>query len=173
MSIIVGDFTYGSGNIDIHRGDAGEKLIIGKFCSIAQGIKVYLGQNHRTDWFSTYPFGHLNKGIFDKVDSNNGHPCSNGDVVIGNDVWLGSYCTIMSGVKIGDGAVIAANSHVVKDVPPYTIVGGNPAQIIKKRFDDRIIHKLLDLKWWDLSVDKINEISDILTSDDIEKLMEL
>jgi acetyltransferase-like isoleucine patch superfamily enzyme len=171
--LIVGKYTYGQNNITVNRGDNGEELYIGKFCSIAKGVTVFLGQNHKTNWFTTYPFGHINMGEFTKVKKNIGHPCSNGDVVIGNDVWLATNCTIMSGVKIGDGAVIAANSHVVKDVAPYTIVGGNPAKEIKKRFSDEVISKLLDLKWWDLDKVKINEISDILMSSDLEKLMSL
>ena len=104
--------------------------------------------------------------FYNKTD----HPKSNGDVIIGNDVWIGHESTIMSGVKIGDGAVIAANSVVVKDVEPYTIVGGNPAKVIKKRFSDDIINNLLELKWWDWSNEKINENLNILCSNNFDKL---
>lgn len=171
--MIVGSFTYGNQNIKIHRGAENEELYIGKFCSIANNIQVYLGQNHRVDWFTTYPFGHVNTNIFQNIDKNLGHPSSKGDVIIGNDVWIGANTIIMSGVKIGDGAVIANNSHVVKDIEPYTIVGGNPAKVIRKRFSDEVINKLLDIKWWDWSIEKITENHRILMSGDVEKLMNL
>ena len=102
-----------------------------------------------------------------------GHPECKGDIHVGNDVWIGANTIIMSGVKIGDGAVIANNSHVVKDIEPYTIVGGNPAKVIRKRFSDEVINKLLDIKWWDWSIEKITENHRILMSGDVEKLMNL
>ena len=169
----VGDYTYGHKNKEIIHSGEGKKLIIGKFCSIAEGVKVFLGANHRVDWFTTYPFGHHNESKFPKLDKNNGHPASKGDVIIGNDVWLGNSCVIMSGVTIGDGAVIAAHSIVTKDVEPYTIVAGNPARQNRKRFSDEVISKLLELKWWDKTESEINDISDILCSDDIQKLNKL
>jgi acetyltransferase-like isoleucine patch superfamily enzyme len=167
----VGRNTYGHDGIKIIGGyDEGTKLIIGKFCSIAEGVVVFLGANHRVDWFSTYPFGHIHDTTFPKVQKDHGHPATKGDVTIGNDVWIATNAVIMSGVRIGDGAVIGAYSIVTKDVPPYTIVAGNPAKQIRKRFSDDVIHKLLELKWWDKSDSEINEISDILCSNDIEKL---
>jgi acetyltransferase-like isoleucine patch superfamily enzyme len=169
--IEVGINTYGDDDIKIIGGyDEGTKLIIGKFCSIAQGVVVFLGANHRVDWFSTYPFGHIHETTFPKVKKNHGHPATKGDVIIGNDVWIATNAVIMSGVKIGDGAVIGAYSIVTKDVPPYTIVAGNPAKQIRKRFSDDVINKLLELKWWDKPESEINEISHILCSNDIEKL---
>ena len=136
---------------------------MGGFCSIADNVTVFLGGNHRVDWISTFPFGHIFEDLLGdyKVP---GCPATNGDVIIGSDVWIGSASTIMSGVVIGDGAVIAANSLVVKDVPPYCIVGGNPASPIRFRFDGKIIDLLLRLKWWDLSLLEIKEISPILCS---------
>lgn len=115
---------------------------------------VMLGGNHRTDWFTTFPFGHI---YADELGSAAvpGHPSSNGGVTIGHDVWIGRDVTIMSGVTIGNGAVIAANSHVVKDVGDYEIVGGNPARLIKKRFDDDVIRELLALQWWNAPLDFI------------------
>jgi len=170
----VGSNTYGHNGIKIIGGyDEGTKLIIGKFCSIAEGVVVFLGANHRVDWFTTYPFGHIYENKFPKVKRNHGHPATKGNVVIGNDVWIATNAVIMSGIKIGDGAIIGAYSVVTKDVPPYTIVAGNPAKQIRKRFSDEVINKLLELKWWDMDENKINEISDILCSNDIEKLNNL
>jgi acetyltransferase-like isoleucine patch superfamily enzyme len=170
----VGGNTYGHDGIKIIGGyDEKTKLIIGKFCSIAEDVVVFLGANHRVDWFTTYPFGHIHETTFPKIKKGHGHPISKGNVIIGNDVWIATSAVIMSGVKIGDGAVIAAYSIVTKDVPPYTIVAGNPAKQIRKRFNDDVINKLLELKWWDKSESEINEISDILCSNDIEKLNNL
>lgn len=167
----VGSNTYGHDTIKIIGGyETGQKLIIGKFCSIAEGVVVFLGANHRVDWFTTFPFGHTRESVFPKVKRDHGHPATNGDVTIGNDVWIATNAVIMSGVKIGDGAVIGAYSMVTKDIPPYTIAAGNPAKQIRKRFSDEIINKLLELKWWDMDESRINEISDILCSNDIEKL---
>ena len=107
----------------------GSNLVVGSFCSIAKGLKVFLGGDHRTDWISTYPFGHVFPEIFG--DPVKGHPKSRGDVVIGNDVWTGQDVTIMSGVQIADGAVIAAGSHVHKDIGPYEIWGGTQQFLLK------------------------------------------
>jgi len=169
----VNAYTYGYNNIEIIGGAENVDLIIGKFCSIAEKVVVFLGANHRTDWFSTYPFGHIHEHRFPKVKRDHGHPATKGSVFIGNDVWIGTGAVIMSGVTIGDGAVIAAYSVVAKDVPPYTIVAGNPAIVKRQRFSDEVISKLLELKWWDKSENEINEISDILCSNDIEKLNSL
>lgn len=141
------------------------------FCSIAN-CNIYLGGNHRTDWVTTYPFGHFNKNIFDKFDGV-GHPKTNGDVIIENDVWIADNVTIMSGVKIGNGAVIANNSHVVKDVAPYSIVGGNPARLIKYRFLENIIKKLLQIKWWEWEDSKINDNLHLLCSNNMAVFCEL
>ena len=166
----IGKHTYGHNNISVLTWGEGSKLEIGSFCSIASNIKVYLGGNHRVDWITTYPFGHINQGLFNKFNGK-GHPKTNGDVIIGNDVWIGSDVTIMSGVKIGDGSVLANNSHVVKDVEPYSIVGGNPAKLIKYRFEKNIIEKLLEIKWWDLSDKEINELSPLLCSENIQDFL--
>lgn len=170
--MIVDSYTYGHSGIKT-IGNEGADLKIGKFCSIAEGVTVFLGANHRVDWFTTFPFGHYKENEFPKVKKDHGHPSTKGDVVIGNDVWIATNAVIMSGVTIGDGAVVAAYSIVTKDVPPYTIVAGNPAKQIRKRFSDDVISKLLELKWWDKSESEINEISDILCSNDIEKLNNL
>lgn len=170
----VGSYTYGHNGIKIIGGhDEKTKLIIGKFCSIAEDVVVFLGANHRVDWFTTYPFGHIHENTFRKIKKEHGHPATKGDVIVGNDVWIATNAVIMSGVKVGDGAVIGAYSIVTKDIPPYTIVAGNPAKQIRKRFNDDVINKLLELKWWDKTESEINEISDILCSNDIEKLNNL
>ena len=141
----IGKYTYGQ-RPNIHWINENATLIIGNFCSLASNLNIYLGGNHRTDWITTYPFGHIHQNKFNMFDGY-GHPGTKGNVIIGNDVWIGSNVTIMSGVTIGDGAVIANNSHVVKNVEPYTLVGGNPAKLIKYRFSKEQIEKLLKIKW--------------------------
>lgn len=144
---------------------------IGKFCSIAPRQVFYLGGNHRTDWVTTYPFGHIYNEAFPKglVNGANGHPRSKGDIVVGNDVWIGRSCSLMSGVQIGDGACIAANSVVTKSVPPYAIVGGNPARVLRVRFDPLIVQSLLELRWWDRGDDYISEIVPYLQQEPSEQ----
>jgi acetyltransferase-like isoleucine patch superfamily enzyme len=163
----VGKHTYGHDKIKV-LWDGSAKLIIGNFCSFADGIKIYLGGNHRADWITTYPFGHINKDVFQHTGK--GHPATRGDVVIGNDVWISSNVTIMSGVSIGDGAVIGANSHVVSNVKPYSVVGGNPAQLFYYRFSKEIISKLLKLQWWNLPDNEINKIIPLLCSNNMDWL---
>jgi acetyltransferase-like isoleucine patch superfamily enzyme len=155
--LTVGAYTYGSENINIFFRDSGEKVEIGKFCSIAKNITILLGGGHRHDWVTTFPFGHVSQTEFGN-EKMNGHPMTKGSVIIGSDVWIGMGTTIMPGVKIGDGAVIAANSHIVTDIPPYGIVGGNPGKLIKLRFDSETISRLLKIKWWDFPNTEINSI---------------
>ena len=163
-----GKYTYGRPTLVWENADA--KLTVGKFCSIAGGVKIYLGGNHRTDWVTTYPFGHIYQDVFNKFNGD-GHPSTKGDVIIGNDVWIGDNVTIMSGVHIGDGCVIANNSHVVKNAEPYSLVGGNPAKRIKHRFTPEQISKLLEIKWWDWDDCKINEFGPLLCNSDIDKFI--
>ena len=139
----IGDFTYALPNI-LTWGE-GRKFVIGKFCSIASNVTIFLGGNHRYDWVTTNPFSAI-QDTWPEATGIIGHPKSNGDVRIGNDVWLGNNCTIMSGITIGDGAVVAAHAVVIKDVPPYAIVGGNPAKIIKYRFSEQIIQCLMQIR---------------------------
>jgi acetyltransferase-like isoleucine patch superfamily enzyme len=162
--IIVGDFTYGHKSIRVHTWGEDSQLIIGKYCSIAKDVSVFLGGNHNSGWISTFPFGHTGVSTFGNTKYL-GHPSSNGDVIIGNDVWIGHGTTIMSGVSIGDGAIIAANSHLVKNVLPYEIWGGNPARFIKHRFNPETTNQLFELRWWDYPVSTINEIKDLLNSE--------
>jgi acetyltransferase-like isoleucine patch superfamily enzyme len=163
---VVGKYTYGRPEI---RGRFNHGTIVkcGNFCSIASQVKIYLGGNHRTDWITTYPFGHINHNIFNSFNGV-GHPSTKGNVNIGNDVWIGDNVTIMSGITIGDGVVIAANSHIVKDAEPYTIIGGNPAKKIKYRFTQEQISKLLDIKWWYWSDENINKNIHLLCSNNID-----
>lgn len=149
VEVFVGKYTYGVGNIMLAHHRTSPPLRIGRFCSIAGNVKIFTGAYHRTDWLTTYPFGFQHPEVFGS-EVPPGFPHTNGGVTIGNDVWVGNSATIMSGVTVGDGAVIAANSHVIKNVAPYEIVGGNPAKHIKFRFPQPIIEKLLSIKWWEL-----------------------
>lgn len=145
----------------IHSWDAKTKLKIGKFCSIADSVHVFLGGNHNISALSTYPFGVTGQEL---TSPREGHPKSNGNIVIGNDVWIASHVSIMSGITIGDGAVIAAFSHVIKDVKPYEVVGGNPAKHIRFRVPEEDIPDLLRLSWWNWPIEKIMAHREILVS---------
>jgi len=150
----IGRFTYGAPRILDYSSE--KTLKIGKYCSIAESVKIFLGGEHRIDTISTYPFKErMNLGLDNAF--------SRGDVKIGNDVWIGYGATILSGVTIGDGSVIGAYAVVAKDVEPYSIVVGNPAKVIKKRFDEKTISKLLKMKWWDWNEKKIKENIDVIT----------
>ena len=160
----VGAFTYGYRKMRVKTWGEGANLKIGKFCSIASGVEIILGGNHRVDWISTYPFGHIFQDHF-PANVPDGHPATKGDVLIGNDVWIAADAKILSGVKIGDGAVIGASSVVSKDVAPYEIVAGNPAQPVKSRFDEETVALLLELRWWDLNPkEDITNLAAILSS---------
>ena len=161
-----GKYTYGD---PLVQGD-GANLIVGNFTSMAGGITIYVGHNHNTNWVTTYPFGHINNHIFNNFNGE-GHPSTKGDVIIGNDVWIGWNATIMSGITIGDGAVIAANSHVVKNVEPYTLVGGNPARFIKYRFEKEQIENLLNIKWWLWDDHEINKATPLLCNKNIDQFI--
>ena len=177
-NIIVGDYTYYDDfenvenfekNVKYHFDFTGDKLIIGKFCMIASDVKFIMnGANHLSEALSAYPFAIFGKDWANAMEGKS-YP-NKGDVMVGNDVWIGYNATIMAGVKIGDGAIIAANSTVVKDVEPYAIVGGNPARQIKKRFSDETIKKLLEIKWWDWDLERITANVKNLTDGNIENL---
>ena len=147
----------------------GAKYQVGNFCSIGFGVQIFLGGNHRTDWVSTFPFGHTAREVF--KDPVEGHPTTKGDVVLKNDVWIGANATIMSGVTIGNGAVVANSSVVTKDVPDYCIVAGNPARVVKKRFTDAQIQALLENPWWNLPDDEIVRLVPLLCSPNVDDLI--
>jgi acetyltransferase-like isoleucine patch superfamily enzyme len=150
--VSIGDFSYG--NPVVYSWDEGTHLSVGKFCSIAEGVVFLLGGEHRTDWVTTYPFNVLHKD-WPTAQRIYGHPATKGDIVVGNDVWIGQRAIILSGVKIGDGSVVAAGSVVTQDVEPYSIVGGNPARLIRWRFEPTEREVLLKLKWWEWPDDVI------------------
>ena len=156
-NVTVGRFSYGLDSRGVYNWGSGAVLNIGQFCSIARGVSFFLGGDHRMDWCTTFPFGTIFTEDFGSTRYE-GHPKTNGDINIGNDVWIGTRATVMSGVTIGDGSVIAANSHVVKDVEEYSFVGGNPAVFVGKRFGEDVIDILRKLKWWDLDVSVIRTI---------------
>lgn len=166
----IGKYTYGNPNI--LDWDDGTKLNIGKFCSIADNVTIILGGNHRTDWITTYPFPAI-PDTWSKASTITGHPSSKGNVNIGNDVWIGFGSTILSGVTIHDGAVVAANSVITKSVPAYTIVGGNPAKTIDRRFKKKHIKQLLLIKWWDWDKKLIDKNIELLCSSGIEEFLRL
>ncbi len=165
---IIGDYTYGKPDVIFENENA--NLVIGKFCSIAEKVCIFLGGNHRTEWITTYPFSSIPKEEFESFRHITGHPTTKGDVVIGNDVWIGRGVTILSGVKIGDGAVISAESVVTKEVGSYEIWGGNPAKFIRKRFSAEEIAKLQEIQWWNWDIEKIKENIPLLMSENIDKL---
>ena len=173
-NIIVGDFTYiADSEFESHVTHLyewnGDKLIIGKFCQIAAGVEFVMnGANHQMNAASTFPFYTLEGWDMNPPKSSD-LPLK-GDTVIGNDVWIGQNAVILPGVKIGDGAIVGANSVLGSDVEPYTIVAGNPAKPIRKRFDVAMIDLLLQFKWWDKSIDEINSLIPLLTCSDIEKV---
>ena len=162
----IGRHTY-YGKVNVYQWLPESMLTIGSFCSIAQDISIFLDGEHRTDWVTTYPFSAL-KEKWPTASGIDGHPKSKGPVTIGNDVWIGDGATILSGVTIGDGAVIGSRALVAKNVEPYSIVGGNPAKEIKKRFDQEIIEQLLKIKWWEWDDQKISENVSFLCSENIQ-----
>lgn len=177
--IIVGDYTYYDDPEDIYNFERNvlyhfdfmqDKLIIGKFCQIATGVRFIMnGSNHALDGISTYPFKVFG-GAWSTAQMN---AISKGDTVIGHDVWIGNSATIMQGVTIGHGAIIGTNALVTKDVAPYTIAGGNPAQIIRPRYDDATINFLLNLGWWEWPVEKISQHIVAITTGDLDSLRKI
>jgi len=148
----IGNYSYGFP--EILDSGVGAKLKIGKFCSIGSGVKILLSDEHRISSVTTFPF--------DVFWSGANNPPSKGDVVIGNDVWVGYGAIILSGVTIGDGAVVGAGAVVSHDVPAYAVVVGNPARIVKYRFDSSLIEYLLWLRWWDWPINKIRKWEPLL-----------
>lgn len=178
-NILVGAYTYYDdpvnsedfeSHVTHHYPFLGDKLIIGKFCAIAKGVEFIMnGANHRMHSVTTYPFNILGGGWEAFTPSLEALPLK-GDTVIGNDVWIGQNVTLLPGVRVGDGAVIGANSVVTGDIPPYCVAAGNPCRVKKKRFDSALTEYLLSLKWWDWEPEKIFRNMDALCSDDLEKI---
>jgi len=175
-NIIVGDYTYYDdpegperfeNNVLYHFPFIGDKLKIGKFCAIAKDTKFIMnGANHKVSGFSTYPFQIFGNG-WERVMPKAGDLPYKGDTKIGDDVWIGYDATIMPGVKVGSGAVIASKSVVTSDVPAYSVVGGNPAKVIKYRFDESTIMELLAISWWDWSAEKITANLEAIVGSDL------
>jgi len=163
----LGKFTYGNPNV--FNSEDGGKLSIGNFCSIAGNVTILLGGNHRTDWITTYPFP-ASPDFASQAKGISSYSRSKGDVTIGNDVQIGHGVIILSGVTIGDGAVVGAGSVVTRDVAPYSIVAGNPATVIRKRFSQSIIKKLLKIKWWEWDEIKIKQNIEKLCNDSVNNL---
>ena len=161
----IGRGTYGRPRVFSYPNDG--KLKIGAYCSIAADVAIFLGGEHHPEWVTTYPFGALWR-----EHEHPEQPKSRGDVTIGNDVWIGREAMIMSGVTIGDGAVVGARALVAKSVPPYTIVGGNPAKPIRPRFSDDLIERLLALRWWDWPDDRIRKAAPLLQSPDVAAFLD-
>lgn len=180
-NISVGDYTYYDDPVDptgfernnvlFNYPEFGDRLIIGKFCQIASGVKFIMGPtNHRLCSVTTYPFNVFGGVWSERTPPHMEQLPRKGDTIVGSDVWIGRESVVMPGVKIGGGAIIAAYSVVAGDVPPYTLYGGNPARFIKKRFDDALTALLLRLKWWDLRPEELAKLLPLLCDGDLERV---
>lgn len=178
--IIIGDYTYyddidGADRFEDHVTHfydfIGDRLIIGNFCAIARGVTFVMnGANHRMDCATTYPFYIMGGDWGGMIAPVKEELPLKGDTVIGNDVWIGQNVTIMPGVKIGDGAIIGTNATVASDIPPYSVAVGNPARVIRRRFDDETIDLLLRLRWWVRPIEEIDSLMPLLTTSDLKAM---
>lgn len=180
-NITVGDYTYyddaadpagfEQNNVLFNYPEFGDSLVIGKFCQIASGTKFIMGSaNHRLCSVTTYPFNVFGGAWTENTPPHMDQLPRKGDIIIGNDVWIGRESVIMPGIKVGDGAIIAAYSVVVKDIPAYTVYGGNPARFIKARFDDGLTDMLLRFRWWDIAPEQLVDILPLLCDPDLAKV---
>ena len=180
-TIEIGDFTYYDDPLGPERFEEqcvlyhfdfiGDRLVIGKFCAIAADTRFIMnGANHDMRGFSTYPFGILGQDWRAAWDDGSVEAGFRGDTVVGNDVWFGTEAMVLPGVTIGDGAIVAARAVVSRDVPPYAIVAGNPARVVKMRFDGKTVSRLMAVAWWDWPIDRIMRNIDAIAGADIEKL---
>lgn len=165
--------TYFDRNVNIISWSDQYHIYLGKYNSIGRDCNFFLHANHRVDWITTSSqlWGPVTPQVAE-MHMSMGHPTCKGNIIIENDVWIGAKATIMSGVKICNGSVVASNSTVTKDVPPYSIVAGNPAKIVKYRFNERQIDSLLKIKWWEWTEDRIKSEAMLLWSDDINKFID-
>lgn len=180
-NIIIGDYTYYDDpedsenferNVLYHFPFIGDKLIIGKFCALARGVKFIMnGANHKLSGISTYPFQIFGNG-WEKVMPRADELPYKGDTEVGNDVWIGYESLVMPGVKIGNGAIVSSRAVVVADVPAYTIVGGNPAKVIKRRYEPEVVERLEAIAWWDWHIEKITQNLEVIVSGDVEALLQ-
>lgn len=166
--VTIGRHSYGVPEVVTFGGDTRTCLRIGKYVSIGHGVQFLLGGNHRVDWVTTFP---LRKVLGLPGADEDGHPASKGDVVIGNDVWLGLGAKILSGVVIGDGAVVGAHAVVTRSVRPYAIVVGSPAREVRRRFDDEQVARLLKVAWWNWSDTKVRDEVRPLCSPDVDAFL--
>ena len=180
-NIQVGDYTYyddpadptafEKNNVWFNYPEFGDRLVIGKFCSIASGVRFIMGPaNHRTSSVTTYPFHVFGGAWAQHTPDHLSELPFKGDIVVGNDVWIGQDSLILPGVHIGDGAVIASRSVVSRDVPPYGVAGGNPARVRKKRFGEALIQILLELRWWDCPPEELVQLLPLLCDPDLERV---
>ena len=165
--VSVGRFTYGSPALRLW--DASERIAIGSFCSIADGVTIFAGGEHNTHWVTTFP---LRIAFGEPLAGQDGHPASKGPTTIGSDVWIGDGATILSGVQVGHGAVIGARAVVTADVPPYHIVAGNPARLVRPRFTADQIDALLSIAWWEWPLERIRSASGLLSSPGIDAFID-
>ncbi|HYW09160.1 MAG TPA: Vat family streptogramin A O-acetyltransferase [Longimicrobium sp.] len=178
-NIVIGDYTYYDDpenpedferNVLYHFPFIGDRLIIGRFCAVARGVKFIMnGANHKISGFSTYPF-QIFGGGWERVTPAPGDLPYRGDTVVGNDVWIGYEAMLMPGVKVGDGAIIASRAVVTRDVAPYTVVGGNPAVPLRTRFDAETVAALLEIAWWNWDVERITRNLESIVAADLEAL---
>ena len=180
-NIEVGDYSYYDDPVDAtrfeddcvlhHHEFMGDRLVIGRFCAIASGTRFVMnGANHAMDGFSTYPFNIFAGGWEEGFDPTTWTAASRGDTVVGNDVWIGMDALVMPGVTIGDGAIVATRSTVVGDVPPFAVVGGNPARVVRMRFDEATVARLVAVAWWSWDADRITRNLDAIRGADLDAL---
>lgn len=183
-NITVGDYTYYDdaddptgferNNVLFNYPEFGDRLVIGKFCAIASGTQFIMGPaNHRISSVTTYPFHVFGGAWAERTPPHLSQLPHKGDIVVGNDVWIGRESVILPGVTIGDGAIIAAYSVVTRDVAPYCVYGGNPARLLKRRFPEELTALLLDLKWWDCEPEELLELLPLLCDPDLERVQQL
>ncbi len=178
-NIIIGDYTYYDDLVDAenfernvlyHYPFIGDKLIIGRFCALATGVKFIMnGANHKISGFSTYPFQIFGNG-WERVAPRAGDLPFKGDTVVGNDVWIGYEALLMPGAKVGDGAVISTRAVVTGEVPPFSIVAGNPARVVKQRYEPAIVERLLNIAWWHWDIEKITRNLEKIVGADVDAL---